>query len=57
MRRLSSMPLVAKHVSSAGRVMEGKQMLARIVGMLTKLVQRYSDEQRLDEGEVDVPRT
>ncbi len=45
--------LVAKHVSSAGRVMEGKQMLARIVGMLTNLVQRYSDEQRLNEGEVE----
>ena len=48
--------LVAKRVCIADRLIEGKQMLARVVGMLTKLVQLYSDEQRLkeDEGEYRV---
>ena len=45
--------LVAKRVCKAERLIEGKQMLARIVGMLTKLVQRYSDEQRLNEDAVE----
>lgn len=41
--------LVAKRVCSAERLMEGKQMLARIVGMLTKLVQMFSVEPGLKE--------
>jgi four helix bundle protein len=43
--------LTAKRVCVTTRVVEGKQMLSRIVSMLTKLVQRYSepDEQRLNE--------
>jgi four helix bundle protein len=45
--------LVAKRVCAAERLIEGKQMLARIVGMLTKLVQRYSEEQLLKEDEVE----
>ena len=45
--------LVAKRVCAAARVLEGKQMLARIVSMLTKLIQRYSDDQGLKEDEVD----
>ena len=45
--------LVVKRVSTTERLIEGKQMLARIVGMLTKLIQRYSDEQRLNEDEVE----
>ncbi len=44
--------LVAKRVCVARRLVEGKQMLARIVGMLTKLVQIYSDDQRLKEDEI-----
>jgi len=34
--------LVAKKACSPERIVEGKQMLARIVGMLTKLVQIFS---------------
>ena len=45
--------LVAKRVCAPERLMEGKQMLARIVAMLTKLVQRYSDEQALKEDQVE----
>ena len=45
--------LVAKRVCRPERINEGKQMLARIVGMLTKLVQLYSDDQRLKEDEVE----
>ena len=45
--------LVAKRVCGPERVVEGKQMLARIVAMLTKLVQRYSDDARLKEDEVE----
>ena len=45
--------LVAKQVCSADRVLEGKQMLARIVSMLTKLIQRYSDDQGLKEDEIE----
>ena len=41
--------LVAKRVCSAERLVPGKQMLARIVGMLTKLVQMYTDDARLKE--------
>jgi four helix bundle protein len=44
--------LVAKRVCRGERVLEGKQMLVRIVAMLTKLVQLYSDEQILKEDEV-----
>ena len=35
--------LVAKGMSTSERIAEGKEMLVRIVSMLTKLVQRYSD--------------
>ena len=45
--------LVAKRVCSEERVLEGKQMLARIVGMLTKLVQIFSDEYGVKEDEVN----
>jgi len=45
--------LVAKRVCTAERLIEGKQMLARVVGMLTKLVQLYSDDQRLKEDEAE----
>ena len=44
--------LVAKRACAAERVSEGKQMLARTVGMLTKLVQMFSDEPGLREDEV-----
>ena len=43
--------LVAKRVCSAERLVQGKQMLARIVGMLTKLVQIYTDDPRLKEDQ------
>ncbi len=45
--------LVAKRVCLAERLIEGKQMLARVVGMLTKLVQLYSDDERLKEDEAE----
>ena len=45
--------LVVKRVCAPERVLAGKQMLARIVGMLTKLVQLYSDDERLKEDEVE----
>jgi four helix bundle protein len=44
--------LVAKGACSIQRVQEGKEMLIRIVSMLTKLVQMYSEENRLKEDEV-----
>ena len=44
--------LVAKRVCTGERLLEGKQMLVRIVAMLTKLVQMYSDDQRLREDEI-----
>ncbi len=43
--------LVAKRVCDAERLVPGKQMLARIVGMLTKLVQIYTDDLRLKEDQ------
>src|SRR5437667_12408539 len=45
--------LVAKRVCVPERMLEGKQMLARIVGMLTKLVQVFSDVPALKEDEVE----
>jgi four helix bundle protein len=45
--------LVAKRVCRAERITEGKQTLARIVGMLTKLVQLYSNDARLKDDEVE----
>jgi four helix bundle protein len=45
--------LVAKRVCGPERVVEGKQMLARIVAMLTKLVHLYSDDARLKEDEIE----
>ena len=45
--------LVAKRVCRPERLIEGKQMLARIVGMLTKLVRLYSDDTQLKEDEVE----
>ena len=41
--------LVAKKVCTAERLREGKQMLARIVGMLTKLVVMFSSDEQLRE--------
>ena len=45
--------LVAKEACSRERIADGKALLARISAMLTKLVQRYSDEGRLREAEGD----
>ena len=45
--------LVAKRVCRPERLIEGKQMLARVVGMLTKLVRLYSDDTQLKEDEVE----
>jgi four helix bundle protein len=36
--------LVAKQFTNAQRVVEGKVLLVRIVGMLTKLVQRFDED-------------
>ena len=44
---------VAKRACVPERVIEGKQMLVRIVAMLTKLVQVYSDPTRLNEDAVE----
>jgi four helix bundle protein len=41
--------LIAKGACSLERVAEGKQMLLRIVSMLTRLVERYSDDGNLHE--------
>ena len=47
--------LVAKALVATGRVMEGKAMLFRIVGMLTKLVERFDRGlDRAEEGEQTV---
>lgn len=43
--------LVAKKAAAAERVLVGKEMLVRAVSMLTKLVQRYSDEGGVREEE------
>ncbi len=48
MRRLLD-ALVAKTLSSAEEVAEGKELLLRIVSMLTKLIDRF--DQRLNEEE------
>src|SRR5258708_27865593 len=45
--------LVAKRACTRERLLEGKQMLVRIVGMLTKLVQLYCEDQRLKEEAVE----
>ena len=45
--------LVAKNACSLERIVEGKQMLSRIVGMLTKLIQIFSggnDETQRDRA-------
>jgi four helix bundle protein len=45
--------LVAKQLADVGRDADGKAMLVRIVGMLTKLVERFDDESyRVREDEV-----
>ena len=41
--------VVAKGAMTAGRAQEGKEMLRRIVEMLTKLVERYSNKVNEDE--------
>ena len=43
--------LVAKEACARERVADGKALLGRISAMLTKLVQRYSDEGRVREAE------
>jgi len=45
--------LVAKDVFKVERVMDGKEMLYRIVSMLTKLIQLYSTTQSLHEGDAE----
>jgi len=45
--------LVAKGASTEERVREGKEMLVRIYSMLTKLVQRYSPDEAVQEAEAD----
>ncbi len=45
--------LVAKRVCKPERLLEGKQFLVRIVAMLTKLVQMYSEETKLREDEIE----
>ena len=42
--------LVAKNSCGADRIVEGKEMLYRIVSMLSKLVQRYSSENSVRES-------
>ena len=44
--------LVAKQLTESERVLEGKAMLLRVVGMLTKLVERFDGANRLKEDEV-----
>jgi len=44
--------LAAKDICSVGRIGEGKQMLVRIVQMLSKLVQRFSGDMTIAEGGV-----
>ena len=41
--------LVAKEVATKERVREGKEILVRVVSMLTKLVQLYEGESTLKE--------
>ncbi len=45
--------LVAKAASTRPRIEEGKQMLVRIVAMLTKLVQLFESDTALRENEVE----
>jgi four helix bundle protein len=51
--------LVAKRVCSSERTRDGKEMLVRVVQMLTRLVQLYSDDHRVREPDaeyvVDLP--
>ena len=47
--------LVAKGVFEAVRVQEGKELLLRVVSMLTKLVNIYSSEDQLKEQQVEYP--
>ena len=45
--------LVAKKACGADRIVDGKEMLYRIVSMLSKLVQRYSSENSVRESGAD----
>ena len=45
--------LVAKKACTPERIMDGKDMLVRIFEMLTKLVNRYSTEERVGEPEAE----
>ncbi len=45
--------LIVKRACPPERLTEGKQMLARVVGMLTKLVNVFSENQSLKEEEVE----
>ena len=44
---------VAKKACAAERVEEGKELLFRIVSMLTKLVQRFEEEGNLREDQIE----
>src|SRR5438132_12161612 len=48
--------LVAKGACDIGRVQEGKDLLLRVVSMLSKLVNMYSEDLHLKEGAVDYGR-
>ncbi len=45
--------LVAKAACDARRIEQGKELLFRIVSILTKLIQRFSEEGKLHENEVE----
>jgi four helix bundle protein len=45
--------LVAKGACDTSRIGEGKELLFRIVSILTKLIQMFSDEGRMREDEVE----
>lgn len=45
--------VVAKHGCESDRISEGKDVLARIYAMLTKLVDRFDEAPRLKEGSVE----
>jgi four helix bundle protein len=47
--------LVAKKACDRERIADGKDMLVRIFEMLTKLVSRYSTDERVGETEVGYP--
>ena len=48
--------LVAKGACDIGRVQEGKDLLLRVVSMLSKLVNRYSEDLHLKEEAADYGR-